>query len=140
VAPDPHARAEVGGAALDQTSLQIKLRRPQEKWSAFADRCSRRSRHHEPARAHHRNLRACHRRRVRPRASYRFLEFFTARIRNRHTRRAYTRAAKAFFDWLAAKGVRQLADIEGIHVPTYIEELYRERLPRPLPDSRPYPA
>ena len=62
-----------------------------------------------------------------PRASYRFLEFFTANIRNPHTRRAYARAATEFFDWLAAKGVTQLGDIESIHVATYIEELYRER-------------
>ena len=39
------------------------------------------------------------------RASYRFLEFFTANIRNPHTRRAYARAAKEFFDWLEARGV-----------------------------------
>ncbi|MGB8901454.1 MAG: hypothetical protein WCC90_20415 [Methylocella sp.] len=32
------------------------------------------------------------------RASYRFLEFFTANIRNPNTRRAYARAAKEFFD------------------------------------------
>src|SRR6201995_2893160 len=62
-----------------------------------------------------------------PRASYRFLEFFTAKIRNAHTRRAYTRAATEFFDWLAAKGVAQLDDIESIHVATYIEELSRAR-------------
>jgi hypothetical protein len=62
-----------------------------------------------------------------PRASYRFLEFFTAKIRNAHTRRAYARAATEFFDWLAAKGVTQLGDIESIHVATYIEELSRAR-------------
>jgi site-specific recombinase XerD len=62
-----------------------------------------------------------------PRASYRFLEFFAAKIRNAHTRRAYTRAAVEFFDWLAAKGVTQLDDIENIHVATYIEELSRAR-------------
>src|SRR5271156_6817458 len=62
-----------------------------------------------------------------PRASYRFLEFFTANIRNPHTRRAYARAAVEFFDWLAAKGVTQPAAIEGVHVATYIEELSRAR-------------
>jgi hypothetical protein len=31
------------------------------------------------------------------RASYRFLEFFTAQIRNPHTRRAYARAAMEFW-------------------------------------------
>ena len=62
-----------------------------------------------------------------PRASYRFLEFFTANIRNPHTRRAYARAAVEFFDWLAAKDVTQLAAIESIHVAAYIEELQRVR-------------
>jgi len=61
------------------------------------------------------------------RASYRFLEFFTANIRNPHTRRAYVRAATEFFDWLAAKGVTQLAEIASVHVATYIEELCRAR-------------
>jgi site-specific recombinase XerD len=62
-----------------------------------------------------------------PRASYRFLEFFTANIRNPHTRRAYARAAVEFFDWLATKGVTQLAAIKSIHVATYIEELQLAR-------------
>jgi hypothetical protein len=31
------------------------------------------------------------------RASYRFFQFFTAQIRNPHTRRAYARAAHEFF-------------------------------------------
>jgi hypothetical protein len=39
------------------------------------------------------------------RAPYRFLEFFTAQIRNPHARRAYARAAMEFFDWLETKGV-----------------------------------
>ena len=62
-----------------------------------------------------------------PRASYRFLEFFTAQIRNPHTRRAYARAAGEFFDWLAAKGITQLTAIESVHVATYIEQLSRAR-------------
>jgi site-specific recombinase XerD len=57
------------------------------------------------------------------RASYRFLEFFTAQIRNPHTRRAYARGATEFFNWLAAKGVTQLTAIESVHVATYIEQL-----------------
>ena len=62
-----------------------------------------------------------------PRASYRFLAFFTANIRNPHTRRAYARASVEFFDWLAAKGVTQLTVIQSVHVAAYIEELSRER-------------
>ena len=61
------------------------------------------------------------------RASYRFLEFFTAQIRNPHTRRAYARAATEFFDWLEAKGITQITAIESVHVATYIEQLQRER-------------
>ena len=61
------------------------------------------------------------------RASYRFLEFFTAQIRNPHTRRAYARAATEFFDWLEVKGVTQLAAIESMHVAAYIEQLSRAR-------------
>ena len=62
-----------------------------------------------------------------PRTSYRFLEFFTAQIRNPHTRRAYARAATEFFDWLEAKGVVQITAIESVHVATYIEQLQRAR-------------
>ena len=61
------------------------------------------------------------------RASYRFFEFFTANIRNPHTRRAYARAAAEFFDWLAARGVRELAAIESAHVAAYIEQLQKAR-------------
>jgi site-specific recombinase XerD len=59
--------------------------------------------------------------------AYRFFEFFTANIRNPHTRRAYARAAKEFLDLLEATGVAQLAAIESVHVATYIEQLSRER-------------
>jgi hypothetical protein len=48
------------------------------------------------------------------RASYRFFEFFTANIRNPHTRRAYARAAVEFFDWLAVRGVTRLTAIESV--------------------------
>ena len=61
------------------------------------------------------------------RASYRFFEFFTANIRNPHTRRAYARAAREFFDWLAARGVRGLSAIESVHVAAYIEQLQKAR-------------
>ena len=64
------------------------------------------------------------------RASYRFFEFFTANIRNPHTRRAYARAATEFFDWLEAQGVTQLTAIESVHVAAYIEQLQPRRDPR----------
>lgn len=61
------------------------------------------------------------------RASYRFLEFFTAQIGNPHTRRAYARAATKFFDWLEARGVTRLAEIEIVHVAAHIAQLQRAR-------------
>ena len=36
------------------------------------------------------------------RAGMRFLEFFSANIRNPHTRRAYARAAEEFLAWSAS--------------------------------------
>jgi Phage integrase, N-terminal SAM-like domain len=61
------------------------------------------------------------------RASYRFLEFFTANIRNPNTRRAYARAVMDFFDWLAARGVTRLTAIESVHVAAYVEQLQKAR-------------
>jgi site-specific recombinase XerD len=51
----------------------------------------------------------------------RFLEFFAATIRNAHTRRAYGRACAEFLAWCAGAGVRELVDIEPLHVATWIE-------------------
>ena len=56
------------------------------------------------------------------RASRRFLEFFAANIRNAHTRRAYSRAVAEFLAWCAeGAGVRELVDVEPLHVATWIE-------------------
>lgn len=53
-------------------------------------------------------------------ARKRFLEFFTATIRNENTRMAYARAVGSFFAW--CQGYRlELLDIEPIHVAAYIE-------------------
>ena len=56
------------------------------------------------------------------RASRRFIEFFTASIRNRNTRMAYARAVKQFFDWCDYRRLK-LEDIEPISVATYVEQL-----------------
>jgi hypothetical protein len=45
------------------------------------------------------------------RASLRFIDFFTAHIRNSNTRAAYGVAVRAFFDWLEMNGVAELAAI-----------------------------
>jgi len=56
------------------------------------------------------------------RAQLRFLEFFTATIRNRHTRRAYARAAHDFLTWCQAAGVSSLMAVQPLHVATWIEQ------------------
>jgi integrase/recombinase XerD len=56
------------------------------------------------------------------RASRRFIEFFTASIRNRNTRGAYARAAKQFLDWCEGRRL-ELHDIDALTVPAYVEQL-----------------
>ena len=56
-------------------------------------------------------------------AARRFVEFFTANIRNPNTRRAYARAATEFAAWCELQDLRDLRDIEPIHVASYIEAL-----------------
>jgi len=58
-------------------------------------------------------------------AGRRFIEFFTANIRNPHTRRAYARAAVEFASWCEAGDLRELRDIEPVHIAAYIEALQR---------------
>ncbi len=50
-----------------------------------------------------------------------FIEFFTADIRNRNTREAYARAVAQFSRWSTARKLA-LRDIGPIHVASYIEE------------------
>jgi integrase/recombinase XerD len=55
-------------------------------------------------------------------AAFRFVEFFTARIRNTHTRRAYGQAVRQFFDWCAQRGLRELSQLNPVMVAAYIEQ------------------
>lgn len=56
------------------------------------------------------------------RATYRFVEFFTAQIRNPNTRRAYHVAVSQFFLWCHSQNLL-LQQIHSIHVATYVEQL-----------------
>lgn len=69
------------------------------------------------------------------RAGMRFLEFFTANIRNPNTRRAYARAANEFLIWCADVGVPNLAAVAPLHVATWIE-LQQQRLAAPSVKQR----
>ena len=60
------------------------------------------------------------------RAGARFLEFFTAQIRNPHTRRAYARAAAEFLAWCESRGVSSLPQVQPLHVAAWIEFEGRE--------------
>jgi site-specific recombinase XerD len=60
------------------------------------------------------------------RAAWRFLEFFTANIRNKNTRRAYAHAVRLFCDWLANKGIDDLGTVNPVMVAAYIEHLGEE--------------
>ncbi|TJV16019.1 MAG: hypothetical protein E5Y07_19495 [Mesorhizobium sp.] len=57
------------------------------------------------------------------RARWRFLEFFTAHIRNPNTRRAYSKDIGQFLDWCQAQGVHDITEIHTLHVATYVELL-----------------
>ena len=63
------------------------------------------------------------------RAGLRFIEFFTAEIRNPNTRRAYHRAVCDFFRW-SEDFELELERIGPVHVAAYVEKLQRE-LSRP---------
>lgn len=56
-------------------------------------------------------------------AQSKFLEFFTAQIRNVNTRRSYAKAAVKFLGWCEQRGARSLDAITPIHVAGWIEEL-----------------
>jgi site-specific recombinase XerD len=58
-------------------------------------------------------------------AGVRFLEFFTATIRNPNTRRAYAFAAGEFISWCEMQGLRSLTDVQPVHVAAYVEQLTR---------------
>jgi integrase/recombinase XerC len=49
-------------------------------------------------------------------AKRRFMEFFTANIRNPNTRKAYARAAGDFLLWSDGRGVTTLPAIQPMHV------------------------
>jgi site-specific recombinase XerD len=53
----------------------------------------------------------------------RFLEFFTAQIRNPNTRRSYAKASAEFLHWCEARGAQSLDAITPIHVAGWIEEM-----------------
>ncbi len=62
-------------------------------------------------------------------AGRRFVEFFTANIRNPNTRKAYYRAACEFFDWCDQARLVELLDIEPVHIAAWVEDIGRRFAP-----------
>ena len=60
----------------------------------------------------------------------RVLEFFTANIRNPHTRKAYATAVRGFAAWTDTVGITHLRYVAPLHVAAYIEQL-QSRLAAP---------
>jgi site-specific recombinase XerD len=71
-----------------------------------------------------------------PAAATRFVEFFATNIRNPNTRRAYYRAVNEFAACCEAADLRELRDIEPIHVAAYVENL-QLRLTAPFGEGSP---
>ena len=63
-------------------------------------------------------------------ASHRFLEYFTATIRNPNTREVYYHAVRRFCDWCSGYDLT-LTQLSPVMIATYIEEL-RTAMPRPF--------
>lgn len=55
-------------------------------------------------------------------AQWKFVEFFTANIRNKNTRRAYTHAVQEFFPWADARGLTSLSQLNPVVIAAYIED------------------
>lgn len=60
------------------------------------------------------------------RTRQRFVEFFTAHIRNANTRRAYGMAVGRFFSWCETRGI-ELDQIHAVTVAAYVEQLTNSR-------------
>ena len=66
-----------------------------------------------------------------------FIDFFTATIRNRNTRRAYFNAAELFSEWCRSRGL-DLARLQTFHVSSYVEELSLDHSARPSSSTWPH--
>jgi len=64
-------------------------------------------------------------------AGWRFIDFFTATIRNPNTREAYFRAVWRFFDWCNVQGVTELRTVRPMIVAGYVEAMLAGGMSRP---------
>jgi site-specific recombinase XerD len=69
-------------------------------------------------------------------ASRRFLEFFTAEIRNPHTRKAYAQAVSRFLTWCEERR-RSLQQLQPVLVAAYVKSLQKASATRRAKRSLP---
>jgi integrase/recombinase XerD len=62
-------------------------------------------------------------------ATWRFIEFFLANIRNKNTRAAYAQAVGQFFAWSEHRGISELARVRPVVISAYIEEMQATHSP-----------
>ena len=60
-------------------------------------------------------------------ASRRFIEFFTATIRNPNTRHAYSQAVSRFLAWCGTQGIADIRGVQPVVIAAYIEQLIGSR-------------
>ncbi len=58
-----------------------------------------------------------------PEAAWHFVEFFTARISNSNTRKAYRGAVARFAAWCEERQIREIGTIRAFHVAAFVEDL-----------------
>lgn len=62
-----------------------------------------------------------------PEAAARFVDFFSARVPNPNTRKAYRNAVRSFALWCESHGLVRLPDIRPFHVAAFLDDLQRSR-------------
>ncbi len=62
---------------------------------------------------------------ARPEARTRMRDFFSSHLRNPNTRRAYREAVRQFSGFCAEHGIVDLAQVEPVHVATFVGSLHQ---------------
>ena len=98
------------------------LRHEQQRRAGWPSRKRHSTQHHRAGALSDRAGIGCRRRRAR----LRYIDFFTAHIRNPNTRAAYGVAVREFYGWLELGGIAAIRNIRTHHVSIYVELLTRK--------------
>jgi site-specific recombinase XerD len=64
-----------------------------------------------------------------PKATKRFVQFFTTQINNDHTRQAYLNATRPFAEWCDAHELGELTQVQVFHVAAFVKDLQGQFTP-----------